>query len=123
MFYRSEFGFHKFFWRDAFIFVEGLDKVTFVIKSTGNCHFFNGNILCGKHLAGTLDSVIIQIVNRCTFRNTAEIAAEILWIHAGDSGQAVKINTIIVIFGYVGKRILNGIQSSCIRQISASMLS
>ncbi len=89
------------------------DKVTFVIKTAGDGGFLDGNILCGKHLAGTFDSIIIQIVNRRAFRHAAEIAAEIFGIHSRDFGQTVKADAIIIILCDIGKHIFDGIQVPC----------
>lgn len=109
----SKFRFYKLFRCDSLVFVKCFDKVTFVIKTAGDSGFLDGNILCGQHLAGTFDPIIIQIVNRRAFRHAAEIAAEIFGIHSSNLGQTVKTDAIIIILGNIGKHIFNGIQVSC----------
>ena len=79
----------KLLWCSAFVFVECFYEITFVVKTTGNGDFLDGNIFCGKHLAGAFDSIIVQIVNRCTACYVAEIPTEIFWIHSGYFRQGV----------------------------------
>lgn len=112
-YFLSKFRFYKLFRRDSLVFVKCFDKVTFVIKTAGDGGFLDGNILCGQHLTGAFDSIIIQIINWRAFRHAAEIAAEIFGIHSGNLGQTVKTDAIIIILGDIGKHIFNGIQVSC----------
>lgn len=110
----SKFRFYKLFRCDSLVFVKCFDKVTFVIKTAGDSGFLDGNILCGQHLAGTFDPIIIQIVNRRAFRHAAEIAAEIFGIHSGDSGQAVQADAVIIIFRNISENVFNRIEMSCL---------
>ena len=104
-----EFYFGKLFGSDPFVFVKCLDKVTFVIKTTGDSHFLDGDVLGGKHLTGAFNPVIIQIVDGCPLGHAAEVTAEIFRVHACDLCQHVKTDVIIIIFGDIGKHTFHGV--------------
>jgi hypothetical protein len=82
--------------------VKSFYKVTFVIKSTGDRNLLDGNIFCGQKLAGTLDPIVIQVVDRGALGHASKISAEIFRVHAGDLREILKIDTVAVIFGNIG---------------------
>ena len=85
----SELRFHKLFRGNSFIFVKGFYEVAFVIEAAGNSGFLDGDIFGGQHFTSAFDSIVIQIVNRGSFRNASEIAAKILGIHTGNFGECL----------------------------------
>ncbi len=89
--------------------MERLDKVTFVIKTTGNRGFLDGNVFRGQHLAGTFNAVVIEIIDRCALCHAAEITTEIFGIHSCDLSQTVKTDVIIIILRDIGKNIFDGV--------------
>ena len=89
--------------------MEGFDKVTFVIKSAGNRRFLDGNIFGGEHFAGAFDSIVIQIIYRSALCHASEIAAEIFGVHTCNFGQHIQTDIIVVVLGYIGKDIFDGI--------------
>ena len=97
---------HKLFGRYALIFMEGLDEVTFIVKAAGDGSLFDGNIPGGQHFAGTLNAIVVQVINGRALRHAAEIPAEISGIHAGDAGKGVQTDGVGIIFCDVAEYIL-----------------
>ncbi len=109
-----KFRFHELLRGDSLILMECFNKVTFVIKTTGNRGFLDGDVFRGQHFTGAFDTVIIQVIDGRAFRHAAEIAAEIFGIHSGDSGQAVQADAVIIIFRNISENVFNRIEMSCL---------
>ncbi len=77
-------------WSNSFILVESFDEVALVAEAAGNGYLFDGGIFGGQHLAGTFNTIVVEVIHGNALRHASEIPAEVFGIHSGDFCQIVQ---------------------------------
>ncbi len=63
---------------NPFLFAERFDEITEVIESAGIGNIRDGFVCVGQFQAGLVDTVLVQIFNRCIMRHFLEKFTEII---------------------------------------------
>lgn len=91
---------------ESHIFFKGLGEVADIIKSAAKRHLSDGGIRGGQLFSGTLDPVIIQVVDGGAQCDLPEEAAEIFRVHARDGGEIIQGDILGIVILDVAEHLL-----------------